>query len=147
LNFFLGLVLIVQTKDQKCPRIFFSIPTIFFIVKELCLLLFSTRLHFLNNFKNTSHIEILKIKKCNKDVNLLLYKILVYQILKFVSPYQEFAIGNLEMRHCVFLVFEGVTSKCFSSYLYLHLFYIFTRINIMYCLLNISYIFKLISSK
>jgi len=89
---------------------FFHTPTLFFIVKELCLLLFSTSLHFLNNFKNISHIEILKVRECNKCINLLFYKILVYQILRFVSPYQEFAIENLKKRHCIFLVLEGLNT-------------------------------------
>jgi len=112
---FLKPSLIVQTKDKKCPWFFLSIPTIFFIVKELCFLPFSTRLNFLNNFLNTSHIEILKIRKCNKYVNLLLYKILVYQILKFVPPYWEFAIENLKKRHCVFLVLERLRNALWDS--------------------------------
>jgi len=29
------------------------------------------------------------------------------KILRFVSPYQEFAKENLKRRHCVFLVLEG----------------------------------------
>jgi len=48
------------------------------------------------------------IKKCNKYVNLLLYKILLCKILRFVSPYWELAIENLKWTHCIFLVFEGL---------------------------------------
>jgi len=108
---FPGLVWLCKPMTRNVQEFFFPIPTIFLIVRELCLFP-STRLHFLNNFLNTSHIEILKIRKCNKfvilRVNLLLYKILVYQILRFVSPFWEFAIENLKGTHCVFLVLEGL---------------------------------------
>jgi len=64
--------------------------------------------HFWNKILNSSHIEIMKIKKCNKYVNLLHYKILLYKILRFILLYQEFAIENLNKTHCVFLVLEGL---------------------------------------
>jgi len=68
----------------------FFILTIPFIVKKLYLLPFSSKLHFLNKVLNTFHIEILKIGKHNKFVNLLLYESLIYKLLRLISPYQEF---------------------------------------------------------
>jgi len=109
LNFFFpNLVCLCTPKTRNVQEFFFPIPTILFIVKKLYLLPFSTRLQFLNIFLITSHIEILKIRKCNKYANLLLYKILVYWILRFVSPYWKFAIESLKRIHCVLLVLEGI---------------------------------------
>jgi len=108
--FFPNVVWLCRPKTRNVQEFFFPIPTILFIVKKLYLPPFSMRLHFLNNFLNTSHVEILKIRKCNMYVNLLLYKILVYKILRFVSSYQEFAIESLKRTHCVFLVLEGLNA-------------------------------------
>jgi len=87
---------------------FFSIPTIPFVGKTLCSLPFSVRLHVLKKFLNIFHIQILKIEKCNKDVNLLFYKIVFYKILRFVLPDWEFSIKNLKKIHCVLLDLEGL---------------------------------------
>jgi len=52
----------------------------FHCLKTLHFIPFSIRLHLLNKILITSHIQILKIEICNKYLNLLLYKILVYKI-------------------------------------------------------------------
>jgi len=68
---------------------------------------YSTRLHFLNTiFKYFSHWNF-DIGKCNKYVNLLLYKALPYKILTFVSLYWEFSIEALKAHH-VLLDLEGL---------------------------------------
>jgi len=97
----------VDRRLKISKKIFLSmIPTTLFIGKTLYLLTFSIRLHFLSKFFDTSYIQILKIGKWNKYANLLFYKILIYKILRLVSPYQEFAIENLKTKHFVFLVLK-----------------------------------------
>jgi len=57
---------VASTLDWNCPRkCFSSIPTISFIGKRLGLLLFPTRLQSVHKALHSSHIEIVKIGKCN----------------------------------------------------------------------------------
>ena len=71
----------------------------FFHVKTLFLHPFPIRvhssLHFLNKFLAHYHIQIEKIERCKKFVYFFVYKFLVYNLLKFVSPFHEIAIDTL----------------------------------------------------